>query len=209
VDTYDCPHVVWEERSGGYWLYHSTREADSWTTPHRIDEQSGFRPVLTCDDRGNTHAVWRGTDKVWHIVRSDSGWSEKALVTDSATAMLPDLARESQTLHLTWRHDWGVYYCGHELPGGVAEERQRPLPKAGVVILPDGRRLRLEVRVSGTASVSLWDSAGRKTFARDLGYLQPGVHEVRLPVEQVPAGRYVCRLLVGDYEAASAVVIVR
>lgn len=207
-DTSGRPHVVWEERSGGYFVFHSRLLGDTWTAPYQVDGESGLRPVVACDAFGRTHVIWRNTG-LWHASRCDTGWSDKEVVTDSTSAGSPGLAWADSALHLVWRHDWGVYYCRQDGPGGVAEEPSYAQPLDSIVISTTGRSLKFQVRDAGPASLSLWDSSGRRALDRDLGYLTPGVHEVGLPLQLVPAGRYVCRLTVGSKETTSAVVVVR
>jgi hypothetical protein len=203
VDTCDCPHVVWEERSGGNWLYHSTREADSWTTPYLIDERSGFRPVVACDDWGGTHVVWSSTG-LWHIVRSDSGWSGSRAVSSSGGG--PQIEFRRSELHLVFETvSWQILYSRHDASG--IEEQP---PEVGerdrltVSVQPGSLRLGFGLSSAGRVLVQVLDSAGRVAAAREAGRLGAGRHELTIPTRGLPSGAYLCRVTAGSEEVGSA-----
>ncbi|MGB9741978.1 MAG: hypothetical protein ACPL0F_02300 [bacterium] len=56
-DSLGRPHVVWEERSNGYWIYYSWFDGDSWSTPFLLFEQWGGTPEIVGDKYNRLHVV--------------------------------------------------------------------------------------------------------------------------------------------------------
>lgn len=210
TDTFCRPHVVWEERSGGYWVYYSALVGDTWTQPVRVDTQSGLRPVVCSDESSRLHVVWRRSG-LWHRARSGSGWTEPRFISDTSIAMLPELATSPAGLHLAFRGGWGLFYSTDAGTGGILEETAIPAGRRlDVVCLQGGfLLLRFDVQERCNAAVSLWDSAGRLALSCSLGQLEPGRHEGRVSVRQLPSGIYVCRLEAGGGVSAAKTVILK
>uniref|UniRef100_A0A7C4GHG1 Exo-alpha-sialidase n=1 Tax=candidate division WOR-3 bacterium TaxID=2052148 RepID=A0A7C4GHG1_UNCW3 len=209
-DALGRPHVVWEERWGGYWVYYSTLVGDTWTQPVRVDTLPGLRPVLCCDETSRLHVVWRRSG-LWHRARAGSGWTEPVFISDTAIAMLPELATSPAGLHLAFRGGWWLFYSADAGAGGISEERAIPAgQRLDVVCLRGGELLlRFDVQERCNAAVSLWDSAGRLAWSCSLGQLEPGHHEGRVSVRQLPSGIYVCRLEAGGRPSAAKTVVLK
>ncbi|MBM3314650.1 hypothetical protein FJY71_02245 [candidate division WOR-3 bacterium] len=210
-DTLGRPHVVWEERYGGYWVYYSWRDGDSWTTPYRLYDQNGGRPKVCCDEADRTHVIWNWTYGVLHRTKVGDTWRDPIAVTTSGAAMLHELARSPGRLHLSYRDDWGVFYSTHPTAGGIAEATARPgLARLTAATQAGGSaRLRFEVSEWCDVAVSFWDSAGRLALSCSLGRLGPGRHDAVVPVRQLPSGTYVCRLKAGGRLSAAKTVVLK
>jgi hypothetical protein len=195
----DCkPHVVWQERAGGYFLYYTKRSADTWTTPYRFFDQSGGYPFIAADAADRLHVVWGWDYGIRYIVRVDSAWSSPASLTDTA-AFFPRLAQGPSRLHLIWTQGTQIRYSEHDL-SGISEEAPAVGARALIRACRTGNGYRLDFSLanSGDARLELADVAGRVARRIRLGYFNRGRHEVELSLDSVPNGVYFCRLHCGS-----------
>jgi hypothetical protein len=204
VDTCDCPHVVWEERSGGYWLYHSTREADSWTTPVRFYASEGASPVIAGGPDERVDVIWSWDNGVFGRSRSDTSWSTPETL-DRQMSFETGLCRAGATLHAVWRRLGSIFYSQRDAPG--IEESPQELKgrdALSVVVCAHELRVGLSLEASGRVLVQVLDSAGRVAAAREAGRLGAGRHELTIPTRGLPSGAYLCRVTAGSEEVGSA-----
>jgi hypothetical protein len=211
VDTCNLPHVVWQERSGGYLLYYSRQVDDTWTTPYRFYDQSGGYQVVGCDSANRLHAVWGWSYGVRHSVRTDSGWSTPTSVTDSAQAPLPDLALSSTLTHVAWRQDWGIYYSQQPLVGAVEEcslpNQQRPGLQAGITA-PGAILLSYWLSCETSVTLTLYDLSGRCVYRTGPTKERVGTHTRLLPA--VPdSGVYFIHMVAGNRAEGCKAIIVK
>jgi len=210
TDTSCRPHVVWEERSGGYWVYYSALVGDTWSTPFRVYDQRGGIPKICCDEDDRAHVIWSWTYGLRHRSRIAGAWNDPVVVTDDSLAMLQELATSPGRLHLSFRGGWSVFYSTQPSAGGVSDEDQpQRVRRFKVAVVAGGLILRFDVQERCNAAVSLWDSAGRLAWSCSLGQLEPGHHEGRVSVRQLPSGIYVCRLEAGGGVSAAKTVVLK
>jgi hypothetical protein len=207
ADTAACPHVVWQERAGGYILYYTERSADTWTTPYRLFDQSGGNPLIATDAADRLHVVWGWDYGIRYISRTASGWSDPVSVTDSY-ALLWGFAQSASRLHVVWTQDWGVWYSEHDLPWIDEEAAAIGLATTfRACRTGSGYRLDFYLASPSDASLELADASGRVARRMRLGYLSRGSHEVELCLDSVPSGVYFCGLHCGSESGTLKLVV--
>lgn len=204
------PHVVWEERSGGYWIYHSMYAEDSWTTPYLVHDERGARPTACADASGRIHLFWTWDYGLMQRSRTESGWNEPVLVTGSGAAKLPEAAVATDRLHLVWRDGWSVYYSSEAAPGGVTDDASAvPHERLTTTIEHGSLHVRFWLSCAGEARLQLRDCTGRRTLSRRLGIMRQGAHSQSFLLDSTPAGVYICEVTIGQKRLASKVVVCR
>ena len=190
VDTAARPHVVWQERSGGYWLYYSVMTADTWTTPRELCSQSAFGPVICCDSSDRLHVAWDGEDGLQHVQSEDTGWaSPEYVVKDTAQG---EIAADRNIVHVLWRDShWNIGYSNNGVPG-VGEATNTGSSPIGLQMTTSSGWLvsRFSLKAGGRVVLSVFDVDGRCMLKRNLGMLGVGVHVVELRPDSLPAGSY-------------------
>jgi hypothetical protein len=190
VDTAACPHVVWQERSGGYRLYYSARTADTWTTPCLLCSGSAFGPVICCDSADRLHVVWGVGDGLLHIQSEDTEWTSPEYITE-VTAQ-GEVAADRNLVHALWGDSrWDICYSNNGTPG-VGEATNTGSSPIGLRMTASSGWLlsRFSLRAGGRVVLSVFDVAGRCMLKRNLGMLGAGVHAVELRPDSLPAGLY-------------------
>ncbi len=210
VDTAARPLVVWQERSGGYWLYYSCRDADSWTSPTRLSPLNAGPPSICTDSFSRVYVVWGWYQGLRCVVRTDTGWTAPEQISD--TTAMQEIASDGQLVHIAWRDAyWNLCYCNSGAPG-VAESRLELLhPSLGIHVSTTGQRCRATFFLDAASRVSLsvLDAAGRRIYENDLGELRAGSHSVLLSLDSVPTGLYFGRLYTGNVTLVTKFTIVR
>jgi len=185
VDTAANPHVVWQERSDGYWLYYSSLRADTWTTPCKLYSRNAGGQVIRSDSAGRLHVVWGWDDGLQHIESEDTGWSSPEYITEVSAQ--GEIAADRRIIHALWRDSHFNLFHNSNGTSGVGETTNTGFR----VATPAGRLVaRFALRVAGRVVLSVYDVAGRCVLKRDLGVLSAGVHSVPLNLDSVPAGLY-------------------
>jgi len=198
VDTAARPHVVWQERSGGYWLYYSCRDADSWTSPARLSPQNTGPPVTCTDNLSRIYVVYGWYDGLRCVVRTDTGWSTPEQVSD--TVSLEEIAADGRLVHVVWREQWRIYYSNNGVPGVSGANAGLRLRSLGLRVTTAGHGCLVSFSLGAECRVtlSILDVAGRRFVERDLGKLGVGTHSVPLSLDSVPAGLYFGLLRAGN-----------
>jgi hypothetical protein len=208
VDTAACPHVVWQERAGGYFLYYTKRSADTWTTPYRLFDQSGGYPLIVTDAADRLHVVWGWDYGIRHIVRTSSGWSAPVSVTDTGPALVPEMDRSASGLHLVWMVRGELRSSEHDQPRIDEEATAIGLATTfRACRTGSGYRLDFYIASPGDASLELADASGRVVRRMRLGYLSRGNHEVELRLDSVPSGVYFCGFHCGSESGTLKLVV--
>jgi len=190
VDTAARPHVVWQERSAGYWLYYSAMVADTWTPPRKLCSQNAFGPAICCDSFDRLHVVWDGEDGLQHVQSEDTGWaSPEYIVKDTAQG---EIAADRSIVHVLWRDShWNIGYSNNGVPGVGEATNTGSSPIRFRVATSAGRlEANFSLSVAGRVVLSVFDATGRCALERNLGMLGAGVHTVELRLDSVPAGLY-------------------
>jgi len=210
ADANCIPHVVWQEREGGYILYYIQRAGDTWTTPYKLLGQSGGYQNIAVDETDRLHVVWGWSYGVRYVTRTSAGWSCPASVVDSVVAPVPELALSASRLHVAWRQNWGIYYGEEYLPGF------RPAVTSGCFSGPlrafrttSGYRLDFGIASADFASLVLANSAGRVVRNVQLGYFGRGRYGYELTLDSVPSGIYFCTIRAGSESSTAKLVVCR
>lgn len=211
VDTADSPHVVWEERSGGYLVHYTFRDGDTWATPYRVYDESGSWPVLAIDPAGRVHVVWGWSYGLKYVAKTESGWSAPLSVTNAGTAAPGQLLVRGSMLSLVlFQGQWEIWYSEHDASGvegdpGCLPERSRLRVglRAGEVVA--SFRLESSCRVT----LQVLDSAGRQVAGLGPVGLDEGPHEVSVPVTGLASGTYLCRAVMGGKVESVKLVVTR
>jgi hypothetical protein len=209
ADSGGRPFVVWEERSGGYWVYFSQKDADTWTTPYRVYDQNGGRPWVAVDSLGNAHVVWGWETGLLYSVRTRAGWQVPFTLTDSACCP-GQLMLQARTLHLIWRESpWAICYSETDVVGACEEPRA-----AGIFIEPSAplgsdAYVTFTLAESAPVSVCVIDAGGRSVLMQRLGFQSAGTHRVRLGLGRVASGVYFVQLRAGGACQASKATLTR
>lgn len=209
TDVNRRPHVVWQERAGGYILYYTERSADTWTTPYRLFGPSGGRQSILADSTDRLHVVWDWDYGVRYIMHTASGWTDPVSVTDS-NAFVYGFTQSAARFHVVMRQNWGVWYSEHDLDG-IGDETPDIGARLPLRACRSGSGYRLEFFLvgSGDARLELADALGRIARVVRLGRLSPGRHQVELSLDSVPSGVYFCRLLTGTESGIQKLVVDR
>jgi len=198
VDTAARPHVVWQERSGGYRLYYSTMFSDTWTTPRQLYSGNAGGPAICTDSAGRLHIVWGWGDGLQHIESVDTGWSSPEYITQVSSK--GEVVADRRLVHALWRDShFNIFYSNNGTPG-VGETM-----KAGLLfvsfraVTSTGRLMAsFSLSVAGRVVLSVYDAAGRSALERDWGALSAGTHSIPLNLDSVPAGLYFGLLRAGN-----------
>uniref|UniRef100_A0A7C4GI22 Exo-alpha-sialidase n=1 Tax=candidate division WOR-3 bacterium TaxID=2052148 RepID=A0A7C4GI22_UNCW3 len=208
-DSQGRPHVVWEERWGGYKTYYTARVGDTWTTPVRVTDLNCRLPEVCVDDRNSVHVVWSWDYGTRHAVRTDTGWTEPDTVNNrfSFTSFVGSGSR----LHLAYSESpRGVFYTETSATGllgggGVSGA----MATAGSTLADRVVVVAFTLPKTGRVALELVDVAGRQRVERDLGILPAGNHRVRVGVDSLPVGVYACVVRSFSSEVVGRVVKVR
>ncbi len=77
IDRDNNPHVVWEERAGGYLVYYTYFDGTRWVNPVLVDGNISRVPDIAIDKENRAHIVWghgseNETFNVFHVVYKDT-----------------------------------------------------------------------------------------------------------------------------------------
>jgi hypothetical protein len=203
------PHVAWQERSGGYFIYYTEQAGDTWATPVRVSDQSGGWPAIAADTLGNVHVAWGWGTGLRYAIRTPSGWEGPLVVTDSA-GFPGQLVLTGGELHLIWSQtQWAIFYSRLDVSGGL-EEQQRLGAMLGLRV-PLGRELLLTYTLGETlpVGVSVVDVAGGVVRLLSLGPQPAGTHTIRLDTERQAPGVYFVRVLAGGVSQTQKAIVVK
>ncbi|MEO0068204.1 MAG: T9SS type A sorting domain-containing protein [candidate division WOR-3 bacterium] len=198
-DLLGRPHVVWEERSGGYWIYYSMFDGDSWSTPFLLYEEGGGRPQIVCDRYNRLHVVWACDYGLRHKIKADTGWIGPIVVTERSGLLA--LTAGTEALHLATRlSGFCLYYLSHNLSEGVEENGLlNNIENSPRLMVPGMTKNGLEVGyiISKETEVLLevFDVQGRCVWQRRVGKQKSGWYKLRVPAPC--AGLYFVRLIAG------------
>jgi len=209
VDTLARPHVVWQERSGDYWLYYSGRDADSWSSPRRLTPQSSGPPVVCSDSLSKVYVLYGWYDGLRCIVRTDTAWSAPERISD--TTAMQEVASDGRLVHVIWRSaDRSLYYSNNGVPGvGEAPSTGSP-PVSFRVETPMGLLVvRFSLSATSRVVLSVFDPTGRRALERDLGTLSVGVHSISVDADSLVAGQYIGVLSTNVGRHVTKIVIAR
>jgi hypothetical protein len=208
VDTADRPHVVWEERSGGRWIYHSTLDSDTWTTPFRVYDLDGGYPAVCCDDANWVHVVWSWAYGMRYRTMAGDSWLEPGVV--SLTGGSPQVVAVRSLLHLVFWGEWRIFYSRHDA-SGIEGEPRRLEYRGGLSVAVSAHELHLGLLMEspGQVQVQVLDSAGRVRACRSGVRLDAGFHELTVPIKDLASGIYLCRVTAGGEVMSAKLTIVR
>jgi hypothetical protein len=203
------PHVVWEERSGGYLIYYSEKDGDSWTTPYRVYDQDGGGPVAATDTLGNVYVVWGWSTGLRYAVRTQTGWQASVGITDSSS-LIPGIARHGAALHLIWTQTpWSIYHSEQDVSGGCEESGGRRGAVEPAVTMGRTPMLTYTLSESAPVSVTLTDAAGKLVSRYSLGWQSPGPHRLLLRPLGLCLGVYFTHLSISSNRYTLKAVVVR
>jgi hypothetical protein len=207
-DAAGCPHVVWQERWGWCWIYHSTLSSDTWTTPFRVYDTEGGRPAVCCDDAGRVHVIWHWAYGMRYRTLAADSWLEPGVV--SPTGGSPQVVAVRSLLHLVFRDEWRIFYSRHDA-SGIEEEPQRLEGQGGLSVAVSAHELRLGLLMEspGQVLVQVLDSAGRVRACRSGIRLDAGYHELTVPIKDLASGAYLCRVTTGSEIRSAKLTIIR
>jgi len=210
TDTFNQPHVVWDETR----VYYSCKDGDTWTAARRLYEDWSGYPVICSDSLNQLHVVFvvgRNFPALWYIVKGESGWTQPEFLTD--TAGLAELIVHDTLLHLAYRKDWFLYYTSRSVRAAVAEPApETPARSLLTTCTIVGAELTIRYRLAEAAGVRLviYDTAGRCIRSMDLGCRPPGTCTQKLRISELgPPGAYVVELEQGGYRQCRKVITVR
>jgi hypothetical protein len=212
ADATGKPHVVWQERSGGYLIHYSEKVGDTWTTPYRVHDQNGSLPVVDIDTLGNVHVVWGWGDGLRHAERTSTGWQESEIITDSA-AFYKQVVRARSRLHLIWSESHAfhgyIYYSEQDVSGGCVESGGRRGAVEPAVTMGRTPMLTYTLSESAPVSVTLTDAAGKLVSRYSLGWQSPGPHRLLLRPLGLCLGVYFTHLSISSNRYTLKAVVVR
>ena len=204
------PHVVWQERAGGYLLYYTEQGADTWSTPYRFFSESGGHQSILIDAEDRQHILWSWDYGVRYVTHTTDAWSRPVAVTSDVDAGGPELAMSASLLHVVWRQNWGVYYSEQYLPGFRPAVTSRCLTgPLRAFRTTSGYRLDFGIASADFASLVLANSAGRVVRSIRLGYFARGRYAYELTLDSVPSGVYFCTIRAGSDLSTAKVVVCR
>ena len=201
LDTLEWPEVVWKE--GGRYAVYCGWTGDSWGPPERLDSAEGDIPTVCVDSWNQVH-VFFGEDRIGmrERVRHQGRWVASLLVDPHPGRGEPVVSRNR--LSLLWEManqpnpEW---YSYRDLapPGIDASEAQMPveMPPAAPNPIDQGSAVEFMLSTPASATIDVFDSAGRLVNHLDLGLLEAGKHAFR-PYPHLPCpGVYFCHIKTG------------
>lgn len=203
-----APHVVWEERSLGYWIYHSTLCGDTWIRPLQLSAERGFRPDIFVDRVDRDHVVWEHDSGVAYTCCENGIWSEPFLVVPDGNTYNPVIDGKEGLLRMIWGQDNCMWYREHEL-AGLAEGTTCAQGSISASLLSGNNCLVVNLAAESEVNLRLLDSLGRELARRSLGILKRGRHLVELPLSGLAAGTYFCELSTDEGVKLHRVVYLR
>ncbi len=208
ADTNCLPHVVWDESR----VYYSYLSGDSWTAPHRVDEQPSGYSVVTADYSNRIHVVWARDNGLMYSAKSDTGWSLPESL-GGRRASLAEVCIVGSSLACAWREDWKLYFSENRLNPAVDEQTPHE-PLGGTVRLvgsPAGRTVLLcLLKAPSEIAVSLYDVAGRCVWRAPTRIQAAGLLEVNLsPACLADSGLYFATVRIGKRTETLKLVLVK
>ncbi len=215
------PHVVWRESKGGSFVYYTSCNGDSWTTPYKI--LTGVDPEISLDSYNRVHIVYDWYD-LHYIYYDGNTWSDSVMIWDSpVNALLPALTIDkSDCLYLVWTEAIDgdtsqINYSKYQLIG-IEEELRVQSKKLKVKLLqnypnPFSQKTKIVYILSESSEVGIivYDLAGRVVKDFDLGCKPAGLHTFQLFPESFKEGGgiYFYRIKAGKYTATGKMVVVK
>jgi hypothetical protein len=208
-DSLGRPHVVWEERWGGYRTYYSARFDDTWTVPGLVTGLNCRLPEVAVDRLDRVHVVWSWDYGTLHTVKTDTGWSSPDTVNHCFAST--SMACTGDRLHLAFSDtSTRVFYTEKVVVGGLAEGRSWDvIPLAGSTLAKHGAVIAFVLRRAGPVWLTLVDVAGRDCRLLALGTLVPGAHRVYVSTDSLPIGVYSCVIKGAESAVVGRIVKVR
>ena len=153
---------------------------------------------LHSPDNSRDYAVWWSWFSVWsgHFIRDASPADLQAVYADDLVLTRDELP------------DWRRTVVATDPPAGSARALSLsvfPTPARGAVTA----RIQLSAEAPAGASLSVFDTVGRRLLTVPLERLGAGEQRVALATDALPAGAYVVRLDAGASHASAPLVVVR
>ena len=199
IDRDNNPHVVWEERENGYWVYYTYFDGSQWVEPILVGEHISHTPTVAVDEVNKAHITWSYTpNESLHIVAYAcyyQGICETTRVQVSGNnpynrALLPQICIEDSTIHVVWvdhtLSDSGeIFYSYSEYFSSVPEIDNGSFP----FVVIGSFSFTFSLTSSSFVTLSLYNVCGREVLKKDLGYFSRGTHHCDVPLS-LPSGVY-------------------
>jgi hypothetical protein len=233
LDSQGHPHVVWEERCGGYYGYCTFYNGSSWHESIKISEFEPLRaPEIAIDARDVVYTVWTtagevGGEAYWNFYTGDS-WSIPVNLsnTPDEASGSPDIGiDELDNLHVVfveWYNDnWEIFYTwrsstsveeqpGKSFPRRYRLEQNYPNPFNPQTVIPYS----LAGNEPTGVVLRLYNLLGEEVVTLVNGEQGPGNYEAIWDGRDkkgtaVSSGVYFSRLQAGGFEATRKMVLLR
>jgi hypothetical protein len=208
TDADGVPHVVWQERSGGYLLYYACRTSDTWSEPFQFCLGDGA-DVDICLGAGDTmHVIWSWDYGVRTTAHCDTGWMPVETL-DTSICFETRLATGGATLHAMWRRGGSIFHSQRPLVGVQEPASPGAMHPAALFHFPGGVGLRFSLDRPETVSLSLLNPVGNRVATRNPGLLAAGNHVWRFDNRVLEAGVYFCMLRMGSKTQTTKVLMTK
>ncbi|MBD3285155.1 T9SS type A sorting domain-containing protein, partial [candidate division WOR-3 bacterium] len=226
-------HVAYDV--GGSGIHYITNMMGSWQDEvvfeQLIPEAGNERPSLGMEivygsylGIGNPHVVWMHAETeepydLWYAGKKQDSWNESVILETSEKSEFPGygsyFALDYEGYgHLTFcREDeeyvTQIFYARSAEPLIVTGVSEEPADVEFIALEVRGSEVHLNLPVSGTVTLDLYDASGRRIENLASGRYTAGEHTIPINSAGLPAGVYFVRGQIGEYTASDKFVVTR